>query len=168
MSTMNNLTHLLSPDEKLVYATRIHWVVFSQALVLLVATVLAWSILPGYLSFRQSIYLGLRFDQVIVLTLFIACLVTGFRAWIQYFTSWYVVTNRRVFWRRGLFMRQSAELLISRIESVSLRQSVMGQLFNYASLTIIGTGGSIEYFIDLPNPAAFQNALQSLLNSRTE
>ena len=165
---MNTLTPLLSPGENLVYATRIHWVVFSQALVLLVATFLAWSVLPGYLSFRQSIYLGLRFDQVIVLTLFIACLVTGLRAWIQYFTSWYVVTNRRVFWRRGLLIRQSAEVLISRIESVSLRQSLVGQVLNYASLTIIGTGGSIEYFIDLTNPAAFQNALQSQLNSGTE
>jgi uncharacterized membrane protein YdbT with pleckstrin-like domain len=165
---MSNLSKHLSPDEKCVYATRIHWVVFSQALVLLVATFLAWSILPGYLSFRQSIYLGLRFDQVIVLALFIACFVTGLRAGIQYLTSWYVVTNRRVLWRRGLLIRQSAEVLISRIESVSLRQSLMGQLFNYASLTIIGTGGSIEYFIDLPNPAAFQNALQSQLDSRTE
>lgn len=164
---MSNLSKHLSPGEKLVYATRIHWVVFSQALVLLVATFFAWSVLPGYLSFRQSIYIGLRFDQVITLTLCIACLVAGLRAWIQYASTWYVVTDQRVFWRRGWLVRQYAEVLISRIESVSLRQSLMGQLFNYASLNIIGTGGSVEYFIDLPNPAAFQNALQSRLSLRS-
>lgn len=164
---MSTISKLLSPDEKLVYATRIHWVVFSQALVLLAATFLAWSILPGYLSVRQTVFMGLRFDQVICLALFTASMFTGLRAWIQYASTWYVVTDQRVFWRRGLFVRESAEVLISRVESVSLRQSLMGQLFNYASLTIIGTGGTTEYFIDLPNPAAFQHALQSRLSLRS-
>jgi uncharacterized membrane protein YdbT with pleckstrin-like domain len=51
---------------------------------------------------------------------------------------------------------------LSKIESVNVDQPVMGRIFNYGSITIIGTGGTQEIFQNISRPLEFRKAFQEL------
>ena len=82
---------------------------------------------------------------------------------IQYYTDEFVVTNRRIIIKKGLISYDTLEMNLGRIESVNVRQSVLGRIFGYGEIQIIGTGGTRETFKDLDNPLEFRRSfMQSI------
>jgi uncharacterized membrane protein YdbT with pleckstrin-like domain len=81
-------------------------------------------------------------------------------AWLERWLSEFVITNRRVIIKRGLVARSTFEMNLSKIESVNVDQSVMGRIFNYGSITIIGTGGTRETFQNIAKPMDYRKAFQ--------
>ena len=51
---------------------------------------------------------------------------------------------------------------LSKIESVNVDQTVTRKIFNYGSITIIGTGGTRETFHNISKPLNFRKAFQEL------
>ncbi len=151
---------LLGPEEKIVYLTRMHVITFLPTVIIFVAAFLAWCFLPDVASLREPIFRGLRFFNLATLALLLGGVVSGIRCAIDYFTSVYVVTNQRVFMKRGWLVRRVVEVFLSRIEGITLRQSFLGQLFNYATVEVIGTGGTSDFYLDVPNPEAFHRVVQ--------
>lgn len=88
-----------------------------------------------------------------VLTLFIAPLIVR---WLSEF----VITNRRIIIKTGFISIRTFEMNLSKIESVTVDQSVMGRILNYGSITIIGSGGTRETFHNISRPLAFRVAFQ--------
>lgn len=80
--------------------------------------------------------------------------------YVQYTTSEFAVTNKRVIVKIGLIRRQTLETLLPKIEAVSVDQSILGRLLNYGTITIIGTGGTRESFTNITDPLAFRRAVQ--------
>jgi uncharacterized membrane protein YdbT with pleckstrin-like domain len=74
--------------------------------------------------------------------------------------SEFVITNRRIIIKTGFVARSTFEMNISKIESVNVDQSVMARIFNYGSITIIGTGGTRETFHNISRPMEFRKAFQ--------
>ena len=52
---------------------------------------------------------------------------------IDYATSEFGVTNKRVIIKVGFLRRKTLELLLRHVEAISVDQSVMGRLLNYGS-----------------------------------
>lgn len=82
---------------------------------------------------------------------------------IHYYTSEYVITNRRVIIKVGLIARQTLEMNLSKIESVNVNQSILGRILGYGSITIIGTGGTQESFHGISSPMTFRQRFQELV-----
>lgn len=80
--------------------------------------------------------------------------------YIQYITSEYAVTNKRVIVKVGLIRRQTLETLLQKIEAISVDQSVLGRILNYGTITITGTGGTRESFMNIADPLGFRRAVQ--------
>ena len=80
--------------------------------------------------------------------------------YVQYVTSEYAVTNKRVVVKVGLISRQTLETLLQKIEAISVDQTVVGRMLNYGSITIIGTGGTRETFLNIADPLGFRRAVQ--------
>jgi len=76
--------------------------------------------------------------------------------------SEFVITNRRIIIKTGFIARNTFEMNLSKIESVTVEQTVMGRIFNYGSITIIGTGGTRETFHNISEPLSFRKAFQEL------
>ncbi len=95
----------------------------------------------------------LSFKSLITLTL---------SAWFARGFSEFVITNRRIIIKTGIISRTSFEMNLSKIESVNVDQSIAGRIFNYGSITIIGSGGTRESFHDIAKPLAFRKAFQEL------
>lgn len=83
---------------------------------------------------------------------------------IEYLSSEFTVTNKRVIMKVGLIYRKTLELNLQRVESVSVEQSIPGRLLGYGTITIIGTGGTREPFHRITHPLEFRKAVEEQLS----
>jgi len=133
----------LLPDEKIVYKARLHWIIF-------------WK--PCALVFLGAIFL---FIQPIVGGVVILIGLLAFLApVIDYATSEFGVTNKRVIIKVGFLRRKTLELLLRHVEAISVDQTVMGRFLNYGSVTLTGTGGVREVFHNISAPLEFRKRIQ--------
>ena len=56
-------------------------------------------------------------------------------------TTKLVGTNKRILGKTGVIRRNSVDLPLNKVESVTLKQSIMGRIFQYGSVVVHGTGG---------------------------
>lgn len=102
-------------------------------------------------SYHWIIFVSLR----AFFTLFITPL-------IDKWTSEFAITNKRVIVKTGLIRRRTIELNLSKIESVNVNQSVLGRIFGFGSIQIVGTGGTKEIFPNINKPLSFRKKFQEL------
>ena len=84
-----------------------------------------------------------------ILTLFIAPL-------IDYYTSEFVITNKRLMIKTGFISRNTFEMNHSKIESINVIQSIPGRILGYGTLIIMGTGSTREPFAAIRDPLTFR------------
>ena len=89
-----------------------------------------------------------------------SALTLGLLPLIDYWTSEFAVTNKRVIMKMGWVSRRVLELNLHKIESVNVDQSLLGRLVGYGTITVIGTGGTRETFHRIAHPLAFRKAFQ--------
>ena len=68
-----------------------------------------------------------------------------------------MVTTARVIFKVGLIARYTTELLLTKVESIAVNQSLAGRVCNFGNLTVIGTGGTREVFHRVRDPIGFRN-----------
>lgn len=90
-----------------------------------------------------------------ILTLFIGPI-------ISMTTNEFAITNKRVILKEGLITRRTIEMSISKIESVAVKQSVLGRILGYGTVTITGTGGTNEPFHTIANAMEFRKQFQKM------
>lgn len=86
--------------------------------------------------------------------------------YIQYISSEFAVTNKRVIVKVGLIRRKTLETLLQKIEAIGVDQSILGRVLNYGTITIIGTGGTKESFFNIANPLGFRRAVQEQTDAK--
>jgi uncharacterized membrane protein YdbT with pleckstrin-like domain len=87
------------------------------------------------------------------LTLFLA-------AFIRRRSCEFAVTTKRVIIKVGLVSRRSVEILLAKVEAITVDQTLLGRIFGYGSITIIGTGGTREPFHLISDPLEFRRQAQ--------
>ena len=50
--------------------------------------------------------------------------------------------SKQIILKTGLLVRQTFNMPLPKIESIDIRQSILGTLLNYGTLTLTGTGGT--------------------------
>lgn len=86
---------------------------------------------------------------------------------VKYYLSHFILTNQRVVIRHGLLNRTSYEMILEKIESISVNQSISDRLiWGSGTLVITGTGGTKEEFPDVGNAIAFQEHLNEALHAK--
>ena len=88
------------------------------------------------------------------------CLLGAFRllsAVFHYFLSQFAITNKRVIIRHGVLSRRSYDMLLKKIESISVDQSMSDRfLWGSGTLVITGTGGTRETFPNVGGAMRFE------------
>jgi hypothetical protein len=74
------------------------------------------------------------------------------------------VTNKRVIIKKGIFATRSLELITSKIESVVVDKGLVGNMFDYGDVIIIGSGGTKEVLKWVKAPVEFRNAVNNSMN----
>ena len=143
----------LVPGEAVEYRASLHWIVFAAPLVAALAGVAAMIAGAAVGLGRSGIDLG-------VLALAIAAALALAR-WVVVHTSEFVVTNRRVLIKVGVFGRHSLELLLTKVEGIGVDQRLVGRLLGYGAIVVTGTGGTREAFERIARPLRFRTEVQS-------
>ena len=91
-----------------------------------------------------------------------ALFTLGIAPLIDRSTSEFAITNKRIIIKVGLISRQTLEMNLAKVESVHVNQSIPGRIFNYGTITVIGTGGTRESFNRISKPLDFRKAFQQL------
>lgn len=79
---------------------------------------------------------------------------------INYKTSRFAVTNKRVLIKTGLIKRRSLELLLNKIEGIYFEQDLIQRMNKAGHLILVGTGGTKEILPHVNEPLVFKNVVQ--------
>ncbi len=144
---MSYIDNTLLAQEHVIYRTRTHWIIF--------LTAIFW--------FIVSIVL-LTQHKLIALIGLVTLILGAFdfvHSFIRYISSEYAVTNKRVLVKLGFIRRQSLETFLQKVEGIQVDQTIMGRLFNYGIITIIGTGGTRDRYSLIADPLSLRHQVQN-------
>jgi uncharacterized membrane protein YdbT with pleckstrin-like domain len=79
-------------------------------------------------------------------------------AWIRVKSTELAITNKRVIAKFGFITRDTMEISINKVESISVQQTLMGRMLDYGTLIISGTGTSAAPIPSIADPLAFRKA----------
>lgn len=143
---MSFIAKYLNIGENIVYRANLHWVIFLKPMFFILLTVMSIFIE------NKGAYIGYLFLGIAVFLLVSPL--------INYFTSEFAVTNKRVIIKVGFIERRSLEILLPKVEAIHVDQSIIGRILGFGTITITGTGGMKEPFHGISSPLRFRQYIQ--------
>lgn len=143
---MSYISTTLSSGEQINKVFKLHWLAYIPACIPLILAIagllIGWKILvTGYLFslilFPMAVlrFLNLRFTEM-------------------------VVTNRRIVIKTGIIGRHTEEMRLDSLETVEIRQGILGRIFNCGTVKVTGRGMSDLYFIDIDDPLTLKKQIE--------
>ena len=133
---MGYIESTLSGDEKVEYKFSYHWIKWVIPVTLFIF---------GFMLFIVPSIFGLYLILKIVFT------EQG-------------VTTKKGLKKVGIISRNTEELLLSKVETVEIKQGVLGRILGYGDVPLTGTGSSSLVFNTISNPMNVKKNIESLLN----
>lgn len=137
-------------DQNRVYFTRLHWIIFF------------WPIIS--LCLACALYMSIA--QLREVSLFIALFAMSWiiMTWITFHFSSITIKRKQVILRTGLLVRKTVDIPLSKIETIDIRQSILGSIFRYGALIITGTGGTKHLINYINKPLTCRRYIEQLMN----
>jgi uncharacterized membrane protein YdbT with pleckstrin-like domain len=171
------LARMLLVDERVIYASELHWIVYLQGGALVAAgTILGYfgpyvmnealqHMLGLSMPGRLQVY-GVRIDIIKVASLLVIAMgaVELIRALIKQISTELVITTRRVIAKYGFISCNTFELLLTKVEGANVDQTVLGRLLGFGTLLVKGTGGGISPIDHIAQPFKFHSVLMQVVD----
>ena len=137
-------------ENNIVYEARLHWILFF------------W---PS-LFFCLTLYVGTEFQSLATPSYILSgcALLWGFIVGLTYIFSSLVIKKKQVILCTGILIRQTIDIPLSKIESIDIRQSILGTLLGYGSLVITGTGGTRQFVNYISHPLTCRRYIEQVLH----
>lgn len=152
---MGYIDKTLMDGETVIYRTRLHWFIFYQPVLFVVAFALC--IYQGSQPNAAEGFWALAFF------FFVFSIYSLISTFIRFKTSEFAVTDKRVILKTGFIKRNSLELLLAKTESIAVDQGIIARIFGFGSITVCGTGGSKNPFHKIDAPFEFRKKVQEQL-----
>jgi len=139
----------LMQGEKIIYRTKLHWILFLGPVILFVIGII--------LMFNHdSAPAG-----AILLFVAIIWVIAGL---ISRATSEFGIRDKRVLIKVGWIRRDSLETLLTKVEGIQVKQGILGRILNCGTIVISGTGGTHSPFKKITDPITFRKIAQEQIN----
>lgn len=146
------IDEILQPGEKVLYSTNAHWIFYLPAIV---GWTVALVLIAASLAVPPMAVLGLPAAAVIAAV----AIYFTVQGWFHRLTTETDVTDRRVVHKTGFIKRRTFEIALDKIESVDVEQTILGRIFNYGDVTIMGVGEGRQTISTIASPLAFRSAI---------
>ena len=83
---------------------------------------------------------------------------------LNYYTSEFAVTNKRIMMREGFFTRHANEMRLTAISQVNVDQNLLGQILNFGTVTI-NAFGAFDNYSTIANPGRFQRVVNQEIDN---
>jgi membrane protein YdbS with pleckstrin-like domain len=145
-----------SANEKVIYATRFSRKIFVRPLLIALALI-ALAVVCKWFKWEFS-NIGLWLFLLLAMPFLLA-------PFIKYLASQFVITNQRIIIQHGFIARRSYEMLLGKVESIEVDQTLGDRLlWGSGTLIITGTGGTKESFPNVGGAIKFQEHLNDMLH----
>lgn len=158
---MGYAEHNLISEEVITYRGLLHWIV-------LVRSVTAGLLMDLAAIFAIVLSVSHRVPEAFVLIGVVLLLISGLviaSSVMLRNSAEFVVTNKRVIVKLGILHKRTAEMFLQKIESIGVDQPMAGRLLNFGTISINGTGGTIEAFPTIASPFEFRRQVQEQIGA---
>lgn len=152
---MSELDRNLLPDEKVIFRTKKHLIIFFWPVV--------WTI---FSLFATQYMLDSQILAKVAWVPWIIALLFWLYVYIEYSFSEFAVTNKRVMMREGFFNKHTNELRVATVSQVNINQGIFGQLLNFGTVWINAFGAQDAYTL-IAKPNDFQRAVNLEIDKNT-
>jgi uncharacterized membrane protein YdbT with pleckstrin-like domain len=83
-------------------------------------------------------------------------------AYIRFKTTELAITNKKVIAKFGFIQRDTIELLLPKIESIQVNQSLFGRIFNFGSIVVSGAGNPQAPIPGISAPIQFRKTFMDV------
>lgn len=137
-------------DNDVVYQAHLHWILF------------VWPVV----FFCFAVFVGVQYDFLRMPSIGVALIAIFWEVviWLTYQCSFLIIKKKQVILCTGIFMRQTLDISLNKIESIDIRQSILGSILHYGSLVITGTGGTRQYVNFLNRPLTCRRYIEQMLH----
>ncbi|HOE19029.1 MAG TPA: PH domain-containing protein [Syntrophorhabdaceae bacterium] len=143
-------------DEKVLFTTQLHPVVYAGSIAVGLAAILAAIMLPASKAISNWYIAAV---MLVVAAAWFACCK------IIVITSEFAVTSKRVLIKTGFVARDAWEMHLTRIEGVQIEQGLLGRMLNFGTVTVKGIGGSSDPFKNISRPLELRRAVVEAMSS---
>ena len=143
--------HLLH-QEKILSEYRRHWIIFLIPAVLIMIAIV--------LIFQTSTLALIGYGLAAFSLLLTLCI------YLAYTKHLCVITNKRIYLRRGVIRRYSWEKFLNKIDAIEVHQGLLGRFLGYGTVALVANGGSKKAIKHIHNPIFFRNHLQALVDKQ--
>lgn len=169
---MSYITRNLVQGETLLFETRHHWIVLLGPLVLsLLLDAAAVACFVGFVDANGGnpprlvasvppqgwLIAGL-------VLLVIGAAVLGYGVTKRNATEM-GVTDRRVLIKTGIGSRRTLDMMLAKVESIGVEETLWGRTLGYGNVMIHGTGGATEPFVLIAHPQEFRRVVQEQIGA---
>ena len=156
----------LQINEDILIEPKLHWAVYIDAYFQIYILYLIFCHFMHFLIIK-NIGFGIFFhDSQIIIGIFV--LLRIIYLFVRNYLTEMAVTNYRVVYKVGIFNIHTEELANGKIESVSVRQSIMGRILNYGDIHFSGTGTSKLVFPKIYAPWWVKSRAEDIIRQSYE
>ena len=160
--------HIIAGEE-VVYTTRLHWMVLIWPVVLGlifgvpgIALIARSATDPGG---KSGSITPMTEGGLILLVVAAGCIGAGI---LKRNATEMAVTDKRLVVKVGIASRRTLELLLQKVESIGVEESLMGRILGYGTVVVRGTGGTPEPFDRVAHPIEFRKQVQQQIEMLSE
>lgn len=97
-------------------------------------------------------WIGSKISNFILIAFGILSIYLILRTILVLLSSEFTLTDKRIIAKKGILKQHSVEILLSKVESISITQPLLGRVFDYGTIVVKGSGGTHELFSSIGNP----------------
>jgi len=162
----------LQEAEELLYVPRLHWFYTVKHMALFVPFFLILLILwyraddyaiPALHYGAANVEAARYYIRNVFLTAVILSMLVFVWRVFQYVCTEYGFTNKRLLIKQGVIRTIVSEIPIDRIESIRCFKGLLGMLFNYGTIYVAGTGGTVQAFRMISRPYALRRKIVNII-----
>ena len=151
---MSYVKGTLSKDEEIKEVVRLHW--FNYIFTWILGFVAFLFVISYFVNAELQKDPGTKW----IVIFFVIWALYDF---LKLYTTEMVITNKRVICRKGVISVKTEELKNTKVESIEIKQSILGRIFGYATIWFSGTGTSKVKFEAIDDPWAIKSRIESVI-----
>lgn len=151
---MSYVRSTLSTGERPLNTFRVHWMNYVLA---------AMTALVGV----AMMFMGKALEVPALKLIALLFLLRAGYVWLSLRFLEQALTSRRVVLKRGIITRHTEEMRLDAIETVEIRQGVIGRLLDYGDVRITGRGVSVVVLAAIDTPLEVKRDIEDAIPSGT-
>ena len=144
----------------------LHWAIYLQ--IVYAAIIGLILVCFFYSDFSGAVVSWGAFIVFLILVEIVPVAAAALNAYTNIKTAEFAVTNKRVLMKCGFINRRSVEIMLTKVESITVNQGILGRVLDFGTIIVGGTGGTKDPFHNIAAPLKFRQKIQMEIEKNSD